>query len=220
MRTRFLAALAVFVLLAAAAPTARADDTALAQSRAQTFVVQVAFDDERGAIGAGVLVARDGDVLTIATAAHVVTQKGTLQILDVTRRIYYRVLDVQTLPDYDLAFIQVIASDQFAVVPAQIASPVTGEPVAVWGNTGDGFWVLAGGSVLQTSARIPGVFGSPRITISCQTCTFGDSGSGVFDAQGRLLGILTRAWRKKNGPVLFIEVEPASLIRQELLARR
>lgn len=220
MRTRFWTALAVFVVLAAVAPAARAGETALNQSQAQTFVVQVAFDDERGAIGAGVLVARDGDVLTIATAAHVIAQKGTLQILDVTRRIYYHVLDVQALPDYDLAFIQVRASDQFAVVPAQIASPVAGEPVAIWGNTGDGFWVPAAGNVLRTSAQIPGEFGTPRITITCQSCTFGDSGSGVFNAQGRLLGILTRAWRKKNGPVLYIEVEPASLIAQELLARR
>ncbi len=189
------------------------------QARQQTFVVQVAFDDQHGAIGAGVLVARDGDVLTLATAAHVVSEKGTLQILDATRHNFYRVIDVQTLVDYDLALIRVHAQPEFTVNPAQTGDAAPGESLTVLGNTGDGFWEPASGTVLQTSAQIPGVFGSPRITIACDACSFGDSGSGVFDSQGRLLGILTRAWRKKNGPVLFIEVEPA-LIRQELLARR
>ncbi|HLI96186.1 MAG TPA: serine protease [Candidatus Baltobacteraceae bacterium] len=213
-------AIALVAFLAMAAPAARADDGVPAQARQQTFVVQVAFDEEHGAIGAGVLVARDGDVLTLATAEHVVSEKGTLQILDVTRRNYYRVIDIQTLPDYDLALIRVYAQPDFTAEPVQIGDAAAGEPVTVLGNTGDGFWEPASGTVLQTSAQIPGVFGSPRITIACDACSFGDSGSGVFDSQGRLLGILTRAWRKKNGPVLFIEVEPAALIRQELLARR
>lgn len=193
---------------------------ALAQARTQTFVIQVAADEERGEIGTGVVVGRNGDTLTIATAAHVLAQKGTLQILDVTRRDYYHVLRVDTLPDYDIALIQVRAQPNFSVQPVQAAVPQAGEPISVWGNTGDGFWELATGSVLNTAARIPGVFGSPRITIACQTCSFGDSGAGVFDSQGRLLGILTRAWHKKGGgPVLYIEVEPAALIQQEVISR-
>lgn len=213
---RFWTVVAALTLLAAAA--ARADDSALAQARAQTFVVQVAFGPEHGEIGAGVLVDRDGDVLTIVTAAHIVTQHGTLEILDTTRRNFYHVLNIRTLPDYDLAFIRVQAQDTFAVTPASIAPPRAGEPIWVWGHTGNAFWKLATGSVRDTSAHIPGLFGSPRITIDCAACAHGDSGSGVFDAQGQLLGIVTRAWSKKGGgPILYIEVEPAALIRLDLV---
>lgn len=212
------AALAALVVLAAAAPSARADENALAQTQRQTFVVEVCTSAHHAAaIGAGVVVARDGDVLTLATAAHVVSQKGTLRILDASRQAYYHVLDVRMLGDYDLALVRVRAQKRFSVAPVAYAQPIAGEPVWIWGHTGNGFWELASGSVRETDVQIPGVFGSPRITIACAACAHGDSGSGVFDAQGRLLGILTRAWSNKNGgPVLFIEVEPAMLISQEV----
>jgi S1-C subfamily serine protease len=199
---RFYAALAAFIYVVAAALPACADDSVLARARLQTFVVQVAFDDQRGAIGAGVVVSRTADTLTIATAEHVVDQKGTLQILDVTRNNYYQVLDMQRLPDYDLALIRVRAQPQFVVNAPQTALPQTGEAITVLGHTGDGFWEQAQGTVVGTGARI---------SIDCAACAPGDSGAGVFDSQGRLLGILTRAWKIKNGgPVLYIEVEPAA----------
>lgn len=217
MRLRVWAAAAVLVLAAAAAPAARADDDALQATRAQTFVVEVCTDaTHAGAIGNGVAIARDGETLTIATAAHIVLQKGTLRILDVSRRAYYDVVDVRMLGDYDLALIRVRPQAESPVPPVTLAPAVAGEPVWIWGNTGTGFWELARGTVRETAARIPGVFGSPRITIDCARCAHGDSGSGVFDAHGRLLGILTRAWSKSGGPVLYIEVEPAALISQEV----
>jgi S1-C subfamily serine protease len=219
MRLPFAVAFAAIVFLATAA-SARGDQTALERARQQTFVVQVAFDDVHGDIGAGVVVARDADVLTIATAAHLLQHKGTLQILDTTRRDYYQVLGVDTFSDYDLALIRVRAQPANDVQPVQMAEPSAGETVAVWGNTGDGFWELATGAVVATGAQMPGEFGSPRIVISCAQCSFGDSGSGVFDAQGRLLGILTKGWRRANGASLGIEVEPAALVLQEALATR
>lgn len=223
MRMRSWAAVAVPVVLAAAvAPTARADESALAQAKQQTFVVQVCTDEHHAAaIGSGVVVRRDGDTLTLVTAAHVVLQKGTLRILDTSRQSLYDVIDEQLLSDYDLALIRVRAQRAFPVVPVSFAQAAPGEPVFIWGHTGEGFWELASGSVRETNARIPGVSGSPRMTIECASCSHGDSGSGVFDAQGHLLGILTRAWSKSSGgPVLFIEVEPAALITQEVLANR
>lgn len=222
MRKQSWAALAAIVILAFPARTVRADDGALAQSRQQTFLVQVCANERQAiAIGAGVVVARDGTTLTLATAAHIVAQRGELRILDIGRHAFYDVLGVHVIGDYDLALIRVRANPEFSISAATIAPPVTGERVFVWGHTGEGFWQLATGSVQQTNAQIPGVLGTPRITISCANCSHGDSGSGVFDEQGRLIGILTRAWSKKGGgPVLFIEVEPAALIFQEVLATR
>lgn len=222
MRILCWAALAVLLFFAMPAPQARGGESALAQNRRQTFVVEVcASESHASAIGSAVVVGRDGDVLTLATAAHVVSQKGTLRILDASRHAYYAVVHVHLLSDYDLALIRVRAQNSFPAAPASFAQPVAGEAVWIWGHTGSGFWELARGHVRETDAKIPGVFGSPRITIDCAACSYGDSGSGVFDAQGNLLGILTRAWSKANGgPVLFIEVEPAALISQEILAER
>jgi S1-C subfamily serine protease len=204
---------AVFALTAAAPPD---------QNRQQTFVVEVC--DRPGhaaAIGAGVVVAKDAATLTLATAAHVVTQKGTLLILDDSRTAFYEVLATQVLPDYDLALVRVRAHDQFFVTPATLAQPVAGEQVRIWGHADQSFWSLALGTVRETNAQIPGTSGGSRITIECAACDHGDSGSGVFDAQGRLIGIVTRAWRKKSGgPVLFIEVEPAAIVAREVLATR
>lgn len=199
-------ALAALIALTAATPPD--------QNRQQTFVVQVS--DRPGhasAIGAGVVVAKDATTLTLATAAHIVAQKGELRILDESRTAYYDVLAIQVLPDYDLALVRVRAHAEFTVAPATPAMPVAGEPVYVWGHGDSSFWSEAIGTVRDVSAQIPGTSGGTRITIDCAACAHGDSGSGVFDAHGNLLGILTRAWHKKDGgPVLFIEVEPAALV--------
>jgi serine protease Do len=206
---------AVMVLYFLAASAARGSVDSLSATRRQTFTVQSRVGNH-GRIGSGVVVASDGGVLTIATAAHLIAPNGILRILDVTRRAYYRVLDVRVLPDYDLAFIRVEAQPQFPVTPVAFAPAVAGERVWLWGNPKAGFWTLATGAVKQTHAELPGVFGSPRVTIACPACAPGDSGAGVFDARGRLLGILTHAWRNADGgPVLFIEIEPAALVSQE-----
>jgi hypothetical protein len=213
MRIVLWALAAVVVLTAAASPD---------QNRQQTFVVQVC--DRPGhaaAIGAGVVVAKDAGTLTLATAAHILAQKGELRILDESRTAFYDVLGTQVLADYDLALVRVRAHDEFFVAPATLALPVAGEQVWIWGHADQSFWSLAVGTVRDANARIPGTSGGSRITIECAACDRGDSGSGVFDAQGRLLGILTRAWHKKGGgPVLFIEVEPADVVAREVLATR
>jgi S1-C subfamily serine protease len=187
-------------------------------AREQTFVVQSTLTGTTGRIGAGVVVASDGGVLTVVTAAHGVNGIGALRILDTSRQSYYDVIDMHALADYDLAFIRVRAQSSFSVQPPAIATPVPGQPVWVWGHTGNGFWEVATGTVLDTQAHLPGEAGSPRITITCKACAPGDSGSGVFDAQGRLLGILTKGWVARDGTVAFIEVEPAALILEGLRA--
>jgi S1-C subfamily serine protease len=207
---------ALLLLFSLAAIAARGDDGALAAARRATFVVQSCIDGQRAEIGSGVVVASSDGLLTIATAAHVIVPHQTLRILDLSRHAYYAVLDVRTYPDYDLAFIRVRAQAAFPVTPVPTAPAQNGEPVFVWGNPASAFWALASGSVLDTSAHLPGLFGSPRITISCDECAPGDSGAGVFDKQGRLIGILTHAWNKVGGgPVLFLELEPSALIAQE-----
>lgn len=217
MRIRVGSVLAALGFFAAALATSRADDGALLKNRLQTFVVEVCTSDRHAAaIGGAVVVARTGDVLTLATAEHIVAQKGTLRVLDSSRQGFYEILGIRSIDAYDVALLRVRAQ-AFPAEPVEPAAAVAGEAVHVWGHTGDAFWQLATGSVRDPAAQPSGIAGAPRITIACSSCSYGDSGSGVFDDRGRLLGILTRAWSAKSGgPVLFIEVEPASLIVQEV----
>jgi len=216
MRVFLCAALAM--LLAFAPVAARADDKALSATKRQTFVVQSCPQSGKATIGSGVVVARSRDTLTIATAAHAIVPAQTLRILDITRQAYYEILGTRVLHEYDIALIRVRAQMHFHISPVIIAEAESNEPVWVWGHPPDAFWVVATGSVIDTHAQIPGREGIPRITIACATCTHGDSGSGVFDARGRLLGILTHGWTDATGSPLFLEVEPATLLQQELLA--
>ena len=200
-------------------PALADDRSAQAATKAQTFVVQSMLDDKRAEIGSGVVVSRDGDVLTLATAAHIVSQGSeSLRILDLSRQSFYQVIDIRTIAGYDLALIRIRAQSGFPVEPAGLAAPVPGEPVWVWGNPGNSFWTLSPGTIQTVDTRILNQAADHRITMSCDTCSFGDSGAGVFTTDGKLIGILTAGWRVKNGPVLFIEVQPVTPIARELFA--
>jgi S1-C subfamily serine protease len=191
-------------------------------AREQTFVVQSMLAGGKEAdICAGVLVGRDADTLTIATAAHALAGPASaLRILDVTRLQYYRVLDVRTLPEYDLAFIRVRSYKEFTVPPVQFADAMSGEIVTVWGHPGTSFWQSAAGVVTNAHRFVQGESGSARATLSCDACGPGDAGAGVFDERGRLVGILTAPLRKADGTIDFLEVEPAALIAQEVRAEQ
>ncbi len=164
------------------------------------------LDERRAEIGSGVLVGRDADVLTLATAAHVVSAATRLRILDATRRAYYDVLDVRLFPPSDVALIRVRAQPQFRVEPVAIALASTGDRIWLWGHPRDTFWTSATGVVQSIDAQLPGESGG-KILLSCDACAQGDSGSGVFTESGKLIGIVVGAW-SKHGRVLFTEVEP------------
>ena len=206
---------AIFSLLVALLQASASAETPLGAQR-QTFVVQSSLGGDKAVIGSGVVVARTGNTLTLATAAHLIVPDRPLRILDQSRNAYYDVIDVRTRAEYDLALVRVRAQPSFDVTPVQMGTATPDERVWLWGHP-SGFWVMATGLVLEPRTSIPGVDGAPRMTIRCASCARGDSGSGVFDAGGALLGILTRAWRDgSGGPVRFLEVEPAALIIQQL----
>jgi len=187
-------------------------------TKAQTFVVQSMLDGTRAEIGSGVVVRREGDVLTIATAAHVVRRPQSLRILDASRQSYYDVIDVRAISGYDLALVRVRAKKTFPVQPAPFARATVGEAVWVWGNPADTFWTLSAGTVQTVDTQLPNQSGAPRITIVCASCSYGDSGAGVFSNDGKLVGILSAGWRDRAGTVRFVQVEPITPIAQEVLA--
>lgn len=200
--------LAGFILGCCGTP-AVADQSPEALTRAQTFVVQSMIDDAKANIGGGVVVGRDGDILTLATAAHVLQDGAAIRILDTSRQGYYAVVEVRRLPEFDLALVRVRAQPQ-SPRPVAMATAAPGDKVWVWGHPDGGFWSLATGVVTAVDAKLPSRNDAPRITIACDACAHGDSGSGVFNAKGELLGILTASWRLRGGPVMFLEVQPVA----------
>ena len=213
-----VAAVVLMLTMALRLPAPADVGTAQDTTKAQTFVVQSMVDEKRAEIGSGVVVSRDGDVLTLATAAHLVNQGAdSLRILDLSRHSFYQVVDIRTIAGYDLALIRIRAQSGFRIEPAGLATPVPGEAVWVWGNPGTSFWTLSPGTIQTVDASLPGQT-THRITMICNTCGVGDSGSGVFSTDGKLIGILAAGWRAKNGPVMFIEVQPVTPIARELFA--
>ena len=80
---------------------AAAGEDPRASTKLQTFVVQSMIDDRKAEIGGGVVVARDGDVLTLVTADHVLRDGARLRIVDVARQAYYDVVGIRRIPDHD-----------------------------------------------------------------------------------------------------------------------
>lgn len=210
---------ALLVALLLMGSPARAGQTAEDLARRQTFVIQSMLDDRNADIGSGVVVGRISDVLTIVTVAHLAGIHRPLRILDESRAAYYQVLDVRIVPGYDLALVRVRAQPGFAVEPALFAHAVPGEPVSVWGNPGNAFWVRSSATVAGLAVQLPGQT-AERITIDCPTCSFGDSGAGVFGPDGGLIGIVSSGWRNGAGHVMFVQVEPVLPLADVLLAVR
>ena len=73
------------------------------------------------------------------------------------------------------------------------------------GHPASGYWRYADATVLDPSPNLPDGSGVDGFTIACEVCEHGDSGSGIFDSSGALLGVLTAASRDSSGRVRAIE---------------
>lgn len=158
-------------------------------------------------LGSGVVVSKSGSALVVATAAHNVATGG----LTVRTRSgeLLNVLKVATIPGFDLALLTTSAHVG-PVFTATFGSPKLGAPVHVWGHRLDKPDVESSGSILDLDPVLPEGPANGRFAIDCQTCGHGDSGGGVFDADGRLIGILEGARRDQSGNLAFVQVEPVA----------
>ncbi len=139
-------------------------------------------------IGSGTIVARNGTTIRVLTAKHVATF-GTLSIrFDDGTRVPAHVLSV--MPDQDLAIVE--ADVPVALAPtlhaATIASPRTQDAIHVWGSGFNGP-AFEPGAVGSVGTDLPDGAARGRYALACNLCHEGDSGGGVFDSQGRLVGV-------------------------------
>lgn len=153
----------------------------------QTVVLAAQIPSGGYHVGAGVIIRAQG-ALTIVTAAHVV--KGAKAIFVQTNtHESLEVRDLRFIPDHDLALLRTSLPTGGLYVATPDDTVSNDAPLYVWGHPHSKTFVLSEARFL--TERVTG--GSAGLfAISCPTCAVGDSGGGVFDQRGHLLGIVSQ----------------------------
>lgn len=192
------------------------------QNAAQTVIV-MSKERDKLHLGAGVVVSQSGSSLVVITAAHVVAADGL--VVTTANGQVLNAMTITRLPGFDLAIIT--TSSYFGPVRrAKIGSPALGTPIHVWGHRLAHPFIESAGSISDLDPVLPEGPANGRFAIDCPSCDHGDSGAGVFDSAGRLVGILEGARVDQAGNIAFVQCEPiapalAALgIQQNVLADR
>lgn len=194
-------ALILLMIVPVTSGRGEASDVALAST-----VLVTAPTPNGTAYAAGVIVREDTN-LFVLTARHVAETKNLTIVTSAGERI--RVQNVQFLPGRDLALLQTTAALRRYSTPRLAAATQSERDIYLWGFPESTTPTRSVGSILNLSPIIPDGEANGRFTIACESCNHGDSGSGVFTNDGRLVGILTAAWKNQVGVVRMIVAEPA-----------
>lgn len=139
-------------------------------------------------IGAGTIVAMNGTTIRILTAKHVATF-GTLTVnFDDGTHVPAHLLSA--MPDRDLAIVEadVPAALTLTIHAAILAEPRAQDRIHVWGSGLDGP-AFEQGAIGRPGADLPDGAARGRYALACDLCHEGDSGGGVFDERGQLVGV-------------------------------
>ena len=181
--------LACLLLLVLAVPAAAETDRAAFIRFAQSLVkVEAVDEDGRFYLGTGVAIAPG----TVVTSCHVTRNANNIRLIKGGLR--FVVNSEWNDLEHDVCLLYSAAFDAPAVPMGSAEQLKFGQKVAAIGFTGglelqvregtvEGLHRLDGSNVIQTSAAF----------------TSGASGGGLFDEQGRLVGILTFRLRGVNG---------------------
>lgn len=206
---------------------ARADAGPLDRTRDRTMegaVVVTASGSTRDGIGAGTIVAIDGNRVAVLTAKHVATF-GSLTIHFPSGA--QAAAHIATLiDDRDLALVEADtdAATVASLHAASIGTPAPYEPVHVWGSGHDGP-AFETAATQNVGAPLPDGDVRARFAVTCRLCHEGDSGAGIFDAGGALIGVYVGYFVMDDGRVgvaermLDHDALVASGIRPATLAR-
>jgi len=195
--------LASSVILALVLPAA-----ALASDRSgDGAVVVLAHVPGTNGIGAGTIVALNGTTVRVLTANHVAAF-GTLQVrFEDGTTVPARILS--QFPTRDLAIIEAEVDPSLAATlhAAPVAAPRSHEAVHIWGSGFNGP-AYETGAVSALGTPMPDGPANGRFALGCEACHQGDSGGGVFDAQGELVGVFVGYFVFDSGPKLSVAELP------------
>jgi S1-C subfamily serine protease len=121
---------------------------------------------------------------------------------------------VAQFPQRDVAVIEATVSPAVAATlhTATVAAPRSSEAVHIWGSGVNGpAEELA--AVSTVGAPMPDGPANNRFALGCDTCHRGDSGGGVFNARGELVGIFVGYFVLDSGThVSVAELAPAEAL--------
>ena len=83
-----------------------------------------------------------------------------------------------------------------------------GEPVVVWGEDTNGPRPVRATLVTAHMAALGDAEAPELVDVDCAECRPGDSGAGVFDADGNLVAILTARYHTPDGRTVAVVAEP------------
>ena len=163
--------------------------------------------DRAQAVGSGVILSVAPNVIVL-TARHLAARKNLS--LKTFSGETLRIVAEYEVADRDLALI-VANGPCTGCEAAQTADIIkVGQPIHVWGNPEGRPYVLSPGTIVDLRPAIPGFETNGRFALACASCDVGDSGGGVFDDQGRLLGIITEGWDGLNAGDKRVIAEPVN----------
>jgi S1-C subfamily serine protease len=189
--------------LAVAQPSPADPAAGAARARESMVIVSSRIDEHRDAIGAGVVVTVQPRRIRVVTARHIVDNGPVTVWID--GRPWAAEI-VRTFADRDLAVVEAVdprldAEHVRAAVVGDLVSP--GSQLYVWGEDEAGLRV-ENARLVSSAYRPPGRTAQPLVSIDCDACAHGDSGAGIFDTQGELLGILTARYHTRDNRTLAV----------------
>ncbi|MBL8483195.1 MAG: trypsin-like peptidase domain-containing protein, partial [Rhodocyclaceae bacterium] len=186
------ALLCLCLCLPGAAPALGAASAEQVFRKAAPAVVTIVVRDETGARsagGSGVAVGRN----EVVTNCHIVVEGETIAVQDSagTHAAIWTLRD----PAHDLCLLQVEGLAATAAQSADTAALAPGSPVYAIGNPLSMGLAVTEGKL----AAVPPAQGGLRGLISTAAVAPGSSGGGLFDAEGRLIGITTLMYGSGQG---------------------
>jgi S1-C subfamily serine protease len=181
-------------------------------------VVTALKTTERG-IGAGTIVEISGRTVRIVTAKHVATFGALTVWFDAEHSAPARVFAL--MPEHDVAVIEATIDPS---VSGQFRAAATGEPSAresvhIWGNGFDSP-AFREGTVTETGGALPdGQPADGRFEVACIDCVRGDSGAGVFNQQGELVGVYVEYFTYDSGERVGLVEAPDDAVRAAFAPR-
>jgi S1-C subfamily serine protease len=142
--------------------------------------------DASGA-GSGVIISEDG---YIVTCAHVISNATKIEVQDSEDNVYQASL-VAYSDKMDLALLKIDAEGLTPAVLGDSASYSAGDPIYVVGNPLGNFVLSVSQGIISGVDRRANIEGNEmRLTQVDAAVNPGNSGGGLFDSQGRLIGIV------------------------------
>lgn len=161
------------------------------QEPPRSLVLIEGFNGALHAYGCGVIVGETASTITIVTAAHNLTIERAAFVTASGERL--RLRTSQKVADHDLALVTADRPGRVYAVAGLAPSPALGARIRVWGPVADRPFTLQDGVIREIDARVTGT-PDGAFAVDCAACGRGDSGTGVFDERGRLVGIVTRTY--------------------------